>query len=608
LPPDPDQKTFGGSRSVWVSGKILYTQILELVPSKQPVQVAGQSRLLLDTVRIRYIIENKDMRPFKIGLRMQVDTLIGANDGVPFTVPGLPGLVTQFADFPKAGPIPDFIQALEQANLQNPGTVAHMSLKLGGNIEAPQRVSLTHWPGLLFTWEVPITPLNGDSAVILYWNEQMLKPGDKREMGFSYGLGNVASTDAGGKLGITLGGSFEPGEFFAVTAYVQNPIKGQTLTVDVPVGLERVDGQQMQTVPPANAGSNNTSIVTWKIKVGQTGTFPLKVTSSNGLSQTKTISIARDEGEGERRLKVDLTGSFEPGQEFTLKARLESSGAAAVPEPKLTLPTGLVASGGPDFSKPAVDGVSSVREASWKIKVVAPGKYPIRVDWHGAATTKTISIIRPEPSAAGYVTMALAPPFAPGQAFTVAATVFDPVPGQLLTLLLPANLRLVEGFETMPVLATEEPSSVIKWKVMVDKPGTFKLRVQSTTGLTLKKTITIEPRDETGGTFVLDHSGDVAPGKEFTLLARIANPVAGQKLTLKLPKGMELIDGSAVEAVLPPAAGQKESVVAWRIRVTVNEGTLPIRVASTTGMARALTVVLTVERAVPDPTLFSGKR
>jgi hypothetical protein len=603
LPPDADGKTFGGSRSVWISGKIIYTQILELVPNKQPTVIGGQRKLPLDTVRVRYVIENKEFRAYKIGLRIQVDTLIGANDGVPFTVPGLPGLVAQFADFPKAGPIPDFIQALEQPSLQNPGTVAHLSLKLGSKIEAPQRVSLTHWPGPITMWDVPLAPLSGDSAVVLYWNEKMLKPGDKREMGFEYGLGSVASTDPGGKLGITLGGSFEPGEAFAVTAYVQNPTKGQTLTLEVPDGLERVDGQEKQIVPPAAVGSNNTSIVTWKVKVGQVGTFPLKVVSSNGLTQTKTISIAREEGEGERRLKVDLAGSFEPGQEFTVRAKLESTGSAQVPEPTLTVPTGLVQTETPLFTKPTMEGSTTTREAIWKIKVMACGKYPIRVDWHGAVTTKTISIVRPDPPplAGGYVTMDLAPPFAPGQAFTVAATVNDPLPGQTLALVLPAGLRLVNGSEVVPV-PTTEASSVLKWKVMVDKAGTFPLRLQSSAGLTLKKTISIEPRDETGGTFVLEHTGEIGPGKEFTVRAKVTSPVAGQKLTLKLPAGLELVDGTLAQAV--PAT----SVVTWRIRMTAGDGTMQLRVASTTGMARALTIVLTVEQPGQAPTLFSGKR
>jgi len=125
--------------------------------------------------------------------------------------------------------------------------------------------------------------------------------------------------------------------------------------------------------------------------------------------------------------------------------------------------------------------------------------------------------------------MALVPPFAPGKAFTVTATVTDPLPDQTLTLVLPADLRLVEGTAVTTVPRPVGPTSQVAWKVMVDKPGTFPIRVQSSSGLILKKTIKIEPRDEAGGgTFVLKHSGEIAPGKEFTLRAEVTSPVPGR--------------------------------------------------------------------------------
>jgi len=305
---------------------------LELVASKQPHVARRDSRgaRLIDTVRVRYLIENKDTKVFKVGLRTQIDTLIGGNDGVPFTVPGLTGLVTHFADFPRVAPIPDFIQALERPNLRDPGTVAHLSLKLGGAIEPPNRVSLTHWPGVGYpNWDVPLMPLAGDSAVVLYWFDKLLKPGEIREMGYAYGLGSVASSDPGGKLGVTLGGSFEPGESFTVTAYVQGVEKGQTLTLETPQGLERHEGNETQIVPAPVRGVI-TSVVTWKVTVLETGNFPLKVVSSNGLSQAKLICIARPEAATTKMptmVRSDTTGGgnvtkairppYSAGQTFT---------------------------------------------------------------------------------------------------------------------------------------------------------------------------------------------------------------------------------------------------------------------------------------------------
>src|SRR3989454_10725151 len=98
----------------------------------------------MDTLLVRYLYENTSKQPINAGLRLEVDTLIGTNDGVPFTVPGK-GLVNTSADFTEASQVPDFVQALETGNLQNPGTVVHISLKVGGGIESPTRVTLCHW-------------------------------------------------------------------------------------------------------------------------------------------------------------------------------------------------------------------------------------------------------------------------------------------------------------------------------------------------------------------------------------------------------------------------------------------------------------------------------
>src|SRR5438445_578554 len=78
------------------------------------------------------------------------------------------GTANPHADFRKREEIPDFIQALEKPDLKEPGTVAHLTLKVGGLVEPPGRVSLTHWRAL-DKWEIPVENIGGDSAVVLYW-------------------------------------------------------------------------------------------------------------------------------------------------------------------------------------------------------------------------------------------------------------------------------------------------------------------------------------------------------------------------------------------------------------------------------------------------------
>ncbi len=275
-----------GTRSVWASGSIHVTQILRILPS-QAHEVGGSPKRFFDTVRVHYILENKGAKPRKAALRVMLDTLIGGNDGVPFTVPGQPGLVT-VGNFAPAADVPDFIEALERSDLDNPGTVAHLTLKMGGNFEPPGRVSLTAWvsnPG----WEVPVREIGQDSAVVMYWAEKNLKPGEKRHLGFAYGLGGITSKK-GSPLGVTVGGAFEQGTQLTVTAYVHGAKKGQTVELTLPNGLELIQGQAKVNVPPPPPGKKM-SIVTWKARAQKIGQYTLRVQSSTGPTLTRIITI-----------------------------------------------------------------------------------------------------------------------------------------------------------------------------------------------------------------------------------------------------------------------------------------------------------------------------
>lgn len=289
----------GGSKTVWTAKYIQVTQLIEIVPSNQPVEVAPDVRKrLLDTCLVRYELENHDSRDHAVGLRILVDTLIGNNDGVPFAVPGLPGLINTSKDFTKPEDVPDFVQALEFPNLQNPGTVGLMTLKLGkfaGEVDAPSRVSLTGWPNLQNPpWEIQVRHMGIDSAVAIYWNaDKTLKPGERRIVGFAYGLGQLAAGEGTGKLGLTVNGNFTPGGTFTVTTYVSKPAPNQTLSLDIPAGWQLVGGQATEKVPPPAAGAEggDTSIVTWTVRAGAAGKHQVRVRSSTGVSQTQVVTI-----------------------------------------------------------------------------------------------------------------------------------------------------------------------------------------------------------------------------------------------------------------------------------------------------------------------------
>jgi hypothetical protein len=299
LPPGIGRRD--GRRSVWVydDQQVFVTQTVEIV--------AGPQSGRFDTCLVRYELENRDRVAHRVGIRFLLDTFIGSNDGVPFLVPGARQLCTTSQDFRRSEDVPDFIQACEHDSLSNPGTVAHVGLKVPG-LESPTRVTLGAWPNPVLArrdrrckqektlWEVPVLPIHaldpGDSAVTIYWADRSLPPGGRRSVGFTYGLGSVAGGEGKGRLALTTGGYTAPGDEFTVTAYVHNPAPGQKVRLTLPDGFALVDSAAEQEVPPPAEAARRTSPVTWRVRAPrQEGTFTLQAESSNGLSQTQPVKV-----------------------------------------------------------------------------------------------------------------------------------------------------------------------------------------------------------------------------------------------------------------------------------------------------------------------------
>jgi hypothetical protein len=91
-------------------------------------------------------------------------------------------------------------------------------------------------------------------------------------------------------MSVVLGGSFAPGKLFTVAAYIQEPAFGQSLTLELPAGMERIEGKQCQPVVMDEGGN---SLVLWKARVQRTGKYTLRVRSSTGVTQSKIITISQ---------------------------------------------------------------------------------------------------------------------------------------------------------------------------------------------------------------------------------------------------------------------------------------------------------------------------
>jgi hypothetical protein len=306
-----------GKRSVWHYDKerVTVTQHVEVI--------VGQSGDH-DTCLVQYTIENGDTVEHELGLRFLLDTFIGNNDGVPFLIPGQQSLINtrfgfgntervdDFEDLRRrkewADEVPAFLQARETEDFKKPGTVAQLGLKVEG-LEPPDRVTLGAYPDVQLNgrdprclqektmWVVPVLSIQSlrqkpDSCVTLYWTPRKVGPGQKRVVGFTYGLGYLASSKGEGKLALTSGGSYTPEGEITVTAYVLNPQPDMTVTLKLPEGFELAEGESAtRPVPPAGAASK-TSPVSWKVKAGlKTGQFTFEAETSTKLKESHPVII-----------------------------------------------------------------------------------------------------------------------------------------------------------------------------------------------------------------------------------------------------------------------------------------------------------------------------
>ena len=283
--------------------KVRITQTVELI--------RGEQSGLYDTVFVKYVVRNNDALPHNVGLRFLLDTLIGANDGTPFSIPPTDLQSAKLVDgmeiFEKGG-IPDFVRALETDNLEDTNaTVAELNLKLQG-YEPLSRLVICRWPdNSEIRWDWTYRPVddvkdNKDSCVAMYWADRPMRAGEERLLGFTYGLGAIwgegqggsvsgGGGGTGGKLRLMTAGSNKIGRTFTATAYVKGEmLVGQRVSLRLPPGLELVPGQKLdQDVP--RMGTQGYSQVSWRVRSTQPGRFKIATElAGNQSNQEVTIT------------------------------------------------------------------------------------------------------------------------------------------------------------------------------------------------------------------------------------------------------------------------------------------------------------------------------
>ena len=289
LPPHRTKKRVG-EQAVYVYNNLRVTQTVEVVPGNPGPKIHPGQMAHMNVVLVRYFIENKDNRAHNFALRVFLDMLLVDNDGALFAAPNFPDKILDGIEL-KAKQVPDYLKVLQRPDLKNPMYVAHFTYNLGRGRDRPDRVVLTGLRAFNGPWDIQAIPAMGDSAMAMYWDTRTIQPGARRELAYSYGEGIANKLDNDGRVVLGLGGSFEPGKLFNITAYVEDPVPGQSLTLELPAGVERIEGKTLQPVPAPTAEGK--SLVLWKARVQRTGDYAVRVHSSTGVTLTKLVTVSR---------------------------------------------------------------------------------------------------------------------------------------------------------------------------------------------------------------------------------------------------------------------------------------------------------------------------
>jgi hypothetical protein len=197
--------------------------------------------------------------------------------------------------------VPSFVRALESDRLDDTrATVVEMGLKLRG-LEPMEKVVICRWPQEFGAsearWGWPFQAMNDppgsfkDSCVVLYWPKLNMNAGEKRVLGFTYGLGRLAEANtqtAGGRIRL-FAGPAKINKTFIVTAYMKNAV-GQQVTLKLPPAIRFMPGQSakqdVQQVPGAPYAQ-----ASWRVQSSEVGEFPLRADLSGGARAGEKVNV-----------------------------------------------------------------------------------------------------------------------------------------------------------------------------------------------------------------------------------------------------------------------------------------------------------------------------
>ncbi len=316
-----------------------------------------------DAARIAYYVTNRGAGPRSVGLRIMLDTMLGANDGAPLRAGER--AVTTATRFVGSG-IPDYWQAFD--SLGNPAVISQGVLRAAG-VTPPDRMEMVDWGTLAdHPWDFDFPEgadftrageVEQDTAVALYWEPRPLAPGETRMYATLYGVGGVTLSPAQLSLGLTAPAEvdydYDDPRAFSVLAYIENSggfeSRGTRCRLEVGRGLAIEDGVGEVGLGLLRPGE--TRQVSWRVRPTGDAWGPLTITASVTSENIEPNRVVREVVvnspprlavtiEGPRALEVTPENRYSPNP-FELRATVRNEGAQAAGNlvVEISLPDGL---------------------------------------------------------------------------------------------------------------------------------------------------------------------------------------------------------------------------------------------------------------------------
>ena len=278
---------------------------IEAIEVKQELSFArSPTTRVKDAARIVYQITNRGEAPRSVGLRIVLDTMLGANDGAPLRA-GERAIssATRLA----SEQLPDYWQAFD--SLAQPTVIAQGTLR-GEDLTPPDRLEMVDWGTLADAlWDFPFPSgadftrrgeQEQDTAVALYWDPVLLAPGQSRTYATLYGVGGVSLSPAQLSLGLTAPAEvdyhYEEARAFPVVAYLENSggfeSRRTTCTLELGKGLKLA--QQGSKVELGLLRPGETRQLSWKVLPTGEATGALKLAAAATSENLEPNRVERE--------------------------------------------------------------------------------------------------------------------------------------------------------------------------------------------------------------------------------------------------------------------------------------------------------------------------